>query len=162
MRFAARGRMRDSGAMRTDAGPLRSVRALALAARPWALAASAWLLAGCAGQLQLLENGRTYPGSFNSASGSAEATIDGIHYTGTFRNPPPIGLGIGVGGGSWGGGFGGVGVSTGTGGGGGYALLRSPDGSKVIECYFATSFGSGQGQCMGPDGRRFILVVGSG
>ncbi|WP_139237548.1 hypothetical protein [Variovorax sp. OV329] len=133
-----------------------------MSARLWSLVAAAGLLAGCAGQLQLLENGRTYPGSFNSASGTAEATIDGIHYTGTFRNPPPIGLGIGVGGGSWGGSFGGVGLSTGTGGGGGYALLRSPDGSRVIECYFSTSFGSGQGQCMGPDGRRFILVVGGG
>ncbi len=130
-------------------------------ARYSALAAGALLLAGCAGQMQLLENGRTHPGSYNSASGTAEAVIDGVRYTGTFRNPPPISLGVGVGGGSWGGGFGGVGVSTGTGyGGGGYALLRSPDGSKVIECYFSTSFGSGQGQCTGLDGRRFVLVIG--
>lgn len=118
------------------------------------------LLAGCAGQMQLLEQGRSWPGSWNSGTGYAEAMIDGQRYTGTFRNPPPIGIGIGVGGGSWGGGFGGVGVSTGTGGGGGYALLRSPDGSKVIECFFATSFGSGQGQCVGLDGRRFVLVIG--
>ena len=117
------------------------------------------LLAGCAGQLQLLEDGRTYPGTYNSASGIAEATIDGEHYTGTFSNPPPIGLGIGVGGGSWGGGYGGVGVSTGTGYGGGQALLRSADGTKAIECYFATSFGNGQGQCMSLDGRRFVLVI---
>ena len=130
-------------------------------ARLAALAAGALLLAGCAGQMQLLENGRTHPGSYNSAAGTAEAVIDGVRYTGTFTNPPPISLGIGVGGGSWGGGFGGVGVSTGTGyGGGGYALLRSPDGSKVVECYFSTSFGSGQGQCMGLDGRRFVLVIG--
>jgi len=132
-------------------------------ARPAALAAAAALLAGCAGQMQLLENGRTYTGTYNSASGYAEATIDGVLYAGTFRNPLPIGVGIGVGGGSWGGGFGSVGISTGTGyGGGGYALLRSPDGSKLVECYFSTSFGSGQGQCMGPDGRRFVLVIGSG
>jgi len=111
--------------------------------------------------MQLLEDGRTHPGSYNSASGTAEAMIDGVRYTGTFSNPPPVSLGVGVGGGSWGGGFGGVGVSTGTGyGGGGRALLRSPDGSKVIECYFSTSFGSGQGQCMGLDGRRFIIVIG--
>ena len=126
-----------------------------------AFTAGALLLAGCAGQMQLLEDGRTHPGSYNSASGTAEAMIDGVRYTGTFSNPPPVSLGVGVGGGSWGGGFGGVGVSTGTGyGGGGRALLRSPDGSKVIECYFSTSFGSGQGQCMGLDGRRFIIVIG--
>ena len=127
------------------------------------LGAAIALLSGCAGQMQLLENGRTYPGSYNSASGTAEATIDGVHYTGTFRNPPPIGLGIGRGGGSWGGGFVRVGGSPGTGyGGGGYALLRSPDGAKLVECYFSTSLGSGQGQCMGPDGRRFVLVIGGG
>lgn len=135
---------------------------LAHALARWsALVAGAVLLAGCAGQMQLLENGRTHPGSYNSASGTAEAMIDGVRYTGTFSNPPPISLGVGVGGGSWGGGFGGVGVSTGTGyGGGGRALLRSPDGSKIIECYFSTSFGSGQGQCTGLDGRRFVLVIG--
>ncbi|MBS0452196.1 MAG: hypothetical protein JSS14_12885 [Proteobacteria bacterium] len=132
-------------------------------ARRLALAACGLLLAGCAGQMQLLENGRTHTGSYNSASGTAEAFIDGVRYAGTFSNPPPISLGVGVGGGSWGGGFGGVGVSTGTGyGGGGHALLRSPDGGKVIECYFSTSFGSGQGQCIGLDGRRFVLVIGGG
>jgi hypothetical protein len=124
-----------------------------------ALTATA-VLAGCAGQMQLLENGRTYPGSYNGVSGTAEALIDGERYTGTYSNPPPISLGIGVGGGSWGGGFGGVGVSTGSGYGGGRALLRSPDGQRIVECYFATSFGSGQGQCMSQDGRRFILVIG--
>jgi hypothetical protein len=139
----------------------RATAFIRMFARLFVLAASALVLAGCAGQMQLLEDGRTHPGSYNSASGYAEAMIDGQKYTGTFSNPPPIGLGIGVGGGSWGGGFGGVGVSTGTGyGGGGRALLRSPDGSKVIECYFSTSFGSGQGQCTGLDGRRFILVIG--
>ncbi|MDM0044753.1 hypothetical protein QTH91_09690 [Variovorax dokdonensis] len=134
------------------------------AARSRLAAALAWvapvLLAGCAGQMQLLENGRTYPGSYNGVSGTAEAFIDGERYTGTYSNPPPISLGIGVGGGSWGGGFGGVGVSTGTGYGGGRALLRSPDGQRIVECYFATSFGSGQGECMSQDGRRFILVIG--
>ncbi|MGR4869387.1 hypothetical protein ACIPRI_11025 [Variovorax sp. LARHSF232] len=136
------------------------------ASRPAAVARlAAWacvaaLLTGCAGKMQLLENGRSHPGSWNSTTGYAEASIDGQLYTGTYSNPPPIGIGVGVGGGSWGGGFGGVGVSTGTGGGGGRALLRSPDGSKVIECYFATSFGSGQGQCVGLDGRRFVLVIG--
>jgi len=123
--------------------------------------AAALLVAGCAGQMQLLEDGRTHQGSYNQAAGTAQVNIDGVLYTGTYSNPPPIGLGVGVGGGSWGGGFGGVGISTGTGyGGGGQALLRSPDGSKVIQCFFATSFGSGQGQCTGLDGRRFVLVIG--
>jgi hypothetical protein len=140
-------------------GGTASRPAAARLAAAWACVA-ALLLAGCAGKMQLLENGRSHPGSWNSSTGYAEATIDGQRYTGTYTNPPPIGIGIGVGGGSWGGGFGGVGVSTGTGGGGGRALLRSPDGSKVIECYFASSFGSGQGQCMGLDGRRFVLVIG--
>jgi hypothetical protein len=126
-----------------------------------ALFAGTLLLAGCAGQLQLLENGRSHPGTWNSAAGTVEVNIDGVRYTGTYSDPPPIGIGLGVGGGSWGGGFGGVGVSTGTGGGGGRALLRSPDG-RVIECYFATSFGSGQGNCMGLDGRRFVMVIGGG
>lgn len=127
-----------------------------------ALATTGLLLAGCAGQMQLLEDGgRVHQGSYNQANGTAQVNIDGVLYTGTYTNPPPIGLGIGVGGGSWGGGFGGVGVSTGTGyGGGGYSLLRSPDGSKVIQCYFSTSFGSGQGQCTGLDGRRFVVVIG--
>ncbi|MBS0339252.1 MAG: hypothetical protein JSS56_01915 [Proteobacteria bacterium] len=146
--------------MPSNALSAASVRA---SVRCLALAACAVLLAGCAGQMQLLENGRTHPGSYNSASGTAEAMIDGVRYAGTFSNPPPIGLGIGVGGGSWGGGFGSVGISTGTGyGGGGHALLRTPDGGKVIECYFSTSFGSGQGQCVGLDGRRFVLVIGGG
>lgn len=150
--------MRHSAAMQSNAPLAGFARTLA---RWSALVAGAMLLAGCAGQMQLLEDGRTHPGSYNSAAGTAEATIDGVRYSGTYSNPPPIGLGIGVGGGSWGGGFGGVGVSTGTGyGGGGRALLRSPDGSKIIECYFSTSFGSGQGQCMGLDGRRFVLVIG--
>lgn len=130
------------------------------AARLLALLGSALLLCSCAGKLQLLENGRSHPGSWNSATGTIEATIDGQLYTGSYSDPLPIGIGVGVGGGSWGGGFGGVGVSTGTGGGGGRALLRSVDG-KVIECYFATSFGSGQGNCQGLDGRRFVLVIGS-
>ncbi len=132
-------------------------------ARPLLLAMlllGALALAGCAGQLQLLENGRSHPGTWNSATGQVEAFIDGQRYTGTYSDPLPIGIGIGVGGGSWGGSFGGVGLSTGTGGGGGRALLRSADG-KVIECYFATSFGSGQGSCVGLDGRRFVLVIGS-
>ena len=144
--------------MPLNASPTVLAHALLRLAAP---ATVAVLLAGCAGQMQLLENGRTHTGSYNSATGTAEAIIDGERYTGNFSNPPPISLGIGVGGGSWGGGFGGVGVSTGTGyGGGGHALLRSPDGSKVIECYFSTSFGSGQGQCTGLDGRRFVLVIG--
>lgn len=142
-----------SGAAYSATMKLENARCLA------ALCASLMLLAGCAGQLQLLENGRSHPGSYNSAAGTIEATIDGQRYTGSYSDPLPIGIGLGVGGGSWGGSFGGVGISTGTGGGGGRALLRSADG-KVIECYFATSFGSGQGNCMGLDGRRFVLVIG--
>jgi hypothetical protein len=163
---AGAGEMRDSAAMPNIACAIRGAASRPAAARLaaalgyMAMLAVLALLAGCAGKMQLLENGRSHPGSWNSTTGYAEANIDGQLYTGTYANPPPIGIGIGVGGGSWGGGFGGVGVSTGTGGGGGRALLRSPDGSKVIECYFASSFGSGQGQCTGLDGRRFVLVIG--
>jgi hypothetical protein len=124
------------------------------------------LLAACSGNLQLLEEGRSHPGTWNSATGQIEATIDGQRFTGTYSDPPAIGLGIGVGGGSggWGGGGwsgsgGAVGISTATGGGGGHAVLTSPDG-RVIECFFATSFGRGQGECRGADGRRFVLVIG--
>ena len=46
-----------------------------------ALAASALLLAGCAGQMQLLEDGRTHQGSYNQAAGTAQVNIDGVLYT---------------------------------------------------------------------------------
>lgn len=134
------------------------------------VAAITSLLAACSGNLQLLEEGRSHPGTWNSATGQIEAVIDGQSFTGTYSDPPAIGIGIGVGGGSgWGGGWGrggwsgsggAVGLSTATGGTGGHAVLASADG-RVIECFFATSFGRGQGECRGMDGRRFLMVIGS-
>lgn len=120
---------------------------------------AALLLQGCAGQLSLLEDGRRHPGTWSSATGRIDATIDGEQFSGSYFDPPNIGIGIGGWGGSWGGGGACVGVSTATGGGGGHAVLRSARG-QVIECFFATSFGRGQGECRGMDGRRFVLVIG--
>jgi len=131
------------------------------AARHWriGLLAAAAFVAGCSGNLRLLEDGKSYPGHWNSASGEVEADIDGEHYAGTYSDPPNIGIGVGVGSYSWSGSGGGLGLSTGTGGGGGRAVLTSSSG-RVIECYFASSFGRGQGECRSMDGRRFVLVIG--
>ncbi|MDM0115140.1 hypothetical protein QTI66_23525 [Variovorax sp. J22R133] len=117
------------------------------------------LLTACSGSLQLLDGGKSYPGTWNSATGQIEATIDGTHYAGNYSDPPNVGIGLGVGSFGWGGTGGGVGLSTGTGGGGGRAIMTSSDG-RAIQCFFATSFGKGQGECQGTDGRRFLLMIG--
>jgi hypothetical protein len=110
-------------------------------------------LAGCAGNLQLLEQGKSHHGTWNAASKTLDATVDGTKYAGTFSQGATVGFGTGVSGTSF---------ATGTAissNGSGQAILTSADG-KVIQCVFQASLGRGQGQCEGMDGRRFVLVIG--
>lgn len=110
-------------------------------------------LTGCAGNLQLLEQGKSHSGTWNAASKTLEATVDGTKYTGRFSQNASVGFGTGVSGTSF---------STGTAissNGSGQAIMTSADG-KVIQCVFQAAMGRGQGQCEGMDGRRFILVIG--
>lgn len=117
------------------------------------LVAAALLLSGCAGNLKLLEDGKSHAGSWNAATKTLEATIDGKQYAGTFSQSENVGFGAATRG---------LKTSTSTfvgSDGGGQALLTSEDG-KVIQCVFQASLGRGQGQCEGLDGRRFALVIG--
>ena len=110
-------------------------------------------LTGCAGNLRLLEDGKSHPGSWNAATKTLEATIDGKRYAGTFSQNATIGFGTGVSGTKF---------ATGTAiasNGTGQAVLTSDDG-KVIQCVFQAAMGRGQGQCEGLDGRRFVLMIG--
>lgn len=110
-------------------------------------------LGGCAGNLRLLEDGKVHPGSWNAATKTLEATIDGVKYNGSFSQNATVGYGTGVSG---------TRFATGTAiasNGGGQAILTSSNG-KVIECVFQAALGRGQGQCSGLDGRRFALVIG--
>jgi len=110
-------------------------------------------LAGCAGNLKLLEDGKSHAGTWNAASKTLEATIDGKHYSGSFSQNASVGFGTGVSGTKF---------STGTAvasNGSGQAILTSDDG-KIIQCVFQAALGRGQGQCEGMDGRRFVLVIG--
>ena len=111
------------------------------------------ILTGCAGNLRLLEQGKSHPGNWNALTKTLEVNIDGTIYTGTFSQNLGVGFGTA---------FGGSGVATGIGfgsNGGGQAVLTSPDG-KVIECVFQAAFGRGQGECRGLDGRQYVLVIG--
>lgn len=118
-------------------------------------------LAGCAGNLHLLENGKAHAGTWNAASRTMEATIDGQKYTGSFTQNTSVGFGQSFGTAYSGGrtalgtGFGTTVVSNGS----GQALMTSADG-KVIQCVFQAMAGRGQGQCEALDGRRFFLVIG--
>jgi hypothetical protein len=113
----------------------------------------AGLLAGCAGNLKLLEDGKVSYGKWNGITRNIEATIDGKEYRGTFERTANVGYGVGFSGAHVG-----SAVAVGSNG-GGQAVLTSEDG-KVIQCVFSASFGHGQGQCEGMDGRRFVLVIG--
>lgn len=115
--------------------------------------AAAALLAGCAGNLKLLEDGKVHNGTWNAATKTLEATIDGRHYSGTFSQNATVGTGFATAGGTS---AIGTGISS---NGGGQAILTSTDG-KVIECFFQASLGRGQGQCQGMDGKRYALVIG--
>lgn len=117
------------------------------------LVAALVALTGCAGNLKLLEQGKTHPGTWNAASKTIEATVDGTKYSGTFSQNASLGVGTGVVGTSF---ATGTAVST---NGGGQAVMTSADG-KVIQCVFQAAMGRGQGQCEGMDGRRFVLVIG--
>lgn len=117
------------------------------------LAAASIALAGCAGNLKLIEQGKTHPGTWNAASKTIEATVDGTRYAGTFSQNASLGVGTGVSGTSF---------ATGTAissNGSGQAILTSADG-KIIQCVFQAALGRGQGQCEDMDGRRFVLVIG--
>jgi hypothetical protein len=110
-------------------------------------------LAGCAGNLQLLEQGKSHPGTWNAASKTLEATVDGTKYAGSFSQNASVGFGTGVSG---------TRFATGTAissNGSGQAVMTSTDG-KVIQCVFQAAMGRGQGQCEGMDGRRFVLIIG--
>lgn len=104
-------------------------------------------LSGCAGNLRLLEDGKSHAGSWNAATKTLEATIDGRKYSGTFSQNASVGFGTGMSGTKF---ATGTAVSS---NGAGQAVLTSDDG-KVIH------LGRGQGQCEGLDGRRFVLVIG--
>lgn len=118
-----------------------------------ALIAATAILAGCAGSLQLLEQGKVHNGTWNAASKTLEATVDGVKYAGTFSQNASVGTGFATSGTTS---AIGTGVSS---NGNGQAILRSADG-KVIQCVFNASLGRGQGQCEGMDGRRFAMVIG--
>lgn len=118
-------------------------------------------LAGCAGNLRLLEDGKSHPGTWNAATKQIEATIDGKRYAGTFSQNATVGFGQ-----SFGTAYSGNRTASGSGfgttvsnNGSGQAVLTSDDG-KVIECMFQAAMGRGQGQCQGMDGRRYVLVIG--
>ena len=119
------------------------------------------LLAGCAGNLRLLEDGRSHPGSWNAASKTMEVTIEGRKYTGDFSQNVSVGFGQSFGtafsGGraAFGSGFGTSFASNGS----GQGVMTSADG-KVIQCVFQAQMGRGSGQCEGMDGRRYVLVIG--
>lgn len=117
------------------------------------ISAAAALLCGCAGNLRLLEDGKVHQGTWNAASKTLEATVDGRKYSGTFSQGATIGTGFATSGASSA-----IGTSLSSNG-GGQAVLTSNDG-KVIECVFQASLGRGQGQCQGMDGRRYVLVIG--
>ena len=117
------------------------------------LAVSSFILCGCAGNLRLLEDGKVHNGTWNAATKTLEATIDGRNYSGTFSQNASLGTGFATSG---------TKSAVGTtvySNGGGQAVLTSADG-KVIECFFTASMGRGQGQCQGMDGRRYVLVIG--
>lgn len=114
---------------------------------------AAFLLTGCAGNLRLLEDGKSHAGSWNAATKTIEATIDGRKYSGTFSQNAAVGFGTGVSGTKF---ATGTAVSS---NGAGQAVMTSEDG-KVIQCVFQAALGRGQGQCEGLDGRRFVLVIG--
>jgi len=117
------------------------------------LLAASIALAGCAGNLKLIEQGKSHPGTWNAATKTLEATVDGTKYTGTFSQNASVGFGTGVSGTSFA-----TGTAIGSNG-SGQAILTSADG-KIIQCVFQASLGRGQGQCEGGDGRRFVMVIG--
>lgn len=129
-------------------------------ALPFALAALL-ALSGCAGNLRLLEDGKSHPGTWNAATKQLEANIDGTRYAGSFSQNATVGFGQSFGTAysgnrtAFGSGFG----TTVSNNGSGQAVLTSPEG-KVIECIFQAAMGRGQGQCQGMDGRRYVLVIG--
>lgn len=118
-------------------------------------------LAGCAGNLRLLEDGKSHAGSWNNITKTLEATIDGKKYTGSFSQNATVGFGSGFATASSGtntafaSGSGTTVASNGS----GQGYMTSEDG-KVIQCVFQAAFGRGQGECQGMDGRRFVLIIG--
>jgi hypothetical protein len=118
-------------------------------------------LAGCAGNLRLLEDGKSHAGTWNSATKTLEATIDGRKYSGSFSQNATVGFGNSFVTATsstrtaYGSGFGTAVSSDGS----GQAIMTSEDG-KVIQCVFQAAMGRGQGRCEGLDGRRYVLVIG--
>lgn len=118
-------------------------------------------LTGCAGNLRLLEEGKSHPGTWNAASKTMDVNIDGRRYEGSFSQNVTVGFGQSFGtafsGGrtAFGSGFGTSFASNGS----GQAVMTSADG-KAIQCMFQAQMGRGSGQCEGMDGRRYILVIG--
>lgn len=125
------------------------------------LAAAAVSLAGCAGNLRLLEEGKSHPGTWNAASKTMEANVDGRQYSGSFSQNVTVGFGQSFGTAfsgnrtAYGSGFGTSFASNGS----GQAVMTSSDG-KAIQCFFQAQMGRGSGQCEGLDGRRYVLVIG--
>lgn len=118
-------------------------------------------LTGCAGNLRLLEDGKTHAGTWNAATKTLEVNVDGRQYSGTFSQNATVGFSNSFASASsgtrtaYGSGFGTSVASNGS----GQAVLTSADG-KVIQCVFQAAMGRGQGQCQGMDGRNFVLVIG--
>jgi hypothetical protein len=118
-------------------------------ALPFALA-----LSGCALSVKLLEDGKVHAGSFDVASSTMEATVDGD----VFRGPLIRGMSTGF--------------ITGTAGARFYssnviiasnnfqAVLTNSAG-KVMRCQFQSALGRGVGVCQMNDGRILDLVQGS-
>lgn len=109
-------------------------------------------LVGCAGNLRLLEEGKSHAGTWNAATRTLEVTIEGRKYSGGFNQNATQTFGTVYGRRP----IFGSGVST---DGTGQAVLTSDDG-KVIQCQFQASLGRGSGQCEGMDGRRYAMIIG--
>ena len=118
-------------------------------------------LAGCAGNLRLLEDGKSLAGSWNNLTKTWEVTIDGKKYTGSYSQNATVGFSSGFASAS-----NGTNTASASGSattfasnGSGQGFMTSEDGT-VIQCVFQAVFGRGQGECQGMDGRRYILVIG--
>lgn len=116
--------------------------------------AAALMLSGCALNVRLLEDGKSYAGSFNVASRSMEVVIDGDLYTGPLSRGMAAGITTG---------FSGTRMFTGTTimASDQFQALLTNSAGKVLRCQFQSALGHGQGVCQNNEGRTFDLVQGS-
>jgi hypothetical protein len=128
------------------------------------LAISAALLTGCAGNIRLLSEGKSYAGTYNTGTKAMNVDVEGIIYTGSYVLGQTFGISNSQAFATATGGHRPMFVNatgfstTSTTSNQGRALLVGSN-NKTIRCDIMVSRMSGQGLCQDSDGRVYDLIA---